>query len=190
MFVDIFNITMLMIWYIEPPFHGMLILPPMVYRTPYPWYFEYPTRGISNPISMVYRTPYAWCIELMVCCPSIYGIYIPLSMVYWIPYPWYFDPLPMVYWTPYSWYFEPPIHDISNYGILSPYLLTIETPVYLMIRNEGVQNTTGVQLTIQRQFSKRVLSISWMKFDPYIMGFKVSYDTGVKISPKMMECHW
>ena len=82
MFVGILNITMLMIWYIEPPFHGMLILLLMVYRTSYPWYFEYPTRGMSNPISVVYRTPYAWYIELMVCCPPIYGISIPLSMVY------------------------------------------------------------------------------------------------------------
>ena len=177
-------------WYIEPPTHGISNTLPVVFRTLYPWYIEPPTHGVVNswyvvPLSMVFRSPYPWYIES------------PTHDIL-TPYPWYIEPpthgilnpLLIVYWTPYSWYFEPPIHDISNYGILSPYLLTIETPAYLIIRNEGVQNTIGVQFTIQRQFSKRVLSISWMKFDPYIMGFKVSYDTGVKISPKMMECHW
>ena len=154
-------------WYMDSLPMVFWPLYPLYIKPPYQWYFDSPTHGISNPLPMVYWTPYSWYIE-----PTTHGISNPLSMIYRI----------MV--------FCPPTHDILNYGILSLYLLTIETPAYLMIRNKGVQNTIGVQFTIQGQFSKRVLSISWMKFDPYIMGFKVPYDTGVKISPKMMECHW
>ena len=59
--------------------------------------------------------------------------------------PWYFDPpthgiltpLPMVFWPPYPWYFDPHTH-----GILTP-------PAYLLIWNEGDQNTMWVQFTIQ-----------------------------------------
>jgi hypothetical protein len=100
----------------------------------------------------------------------------PLTMVYRPSYPWYFNPLlPMVYQppthciltpllmvyrhpthgilTPYPWYIyiDPPIH-----GILIPYPWYIDPlsmvflpPAYLLIRNEGGQNTMGVQFTIQ-----------------------------------------
>ena len=61
--------------------------------------------------------------------------------------PWNFDPpthgilnpLPMLFWPPYPWYFDP--------------------PAYFLIRNEGVQNTMGVQFTIpgggRRQTTRR-----------------------------------
>ena len=64
----------------------------------------------------------------MVYRPTTHGILTPLPMVFWspthgtsTPYPWYFDPLSMVFWP----------------------------PAYLLIRNEGGQNTMGVQFTIQ-----------------------------------------
>jgi hypothetical protein len=84
--------------------------------------------------------------------------------------PWYFDPsihgilnpLPMVYQTTYPWYIEP-----STHGMLIPHPWYIEPPAYFLIRNEGVQNTIGVQFTIQGgvQFS--------------IRGVKIPYDTGI-----------
>ena len=75
------------------------------------------------------------------------------------PYPWYFDPpthaistpLLMVFWPhthgiliPYPWYIDHPIH-----GNLTPLPMVYWTPAYLFIRNEGGQNTMGVQFTIQ-----------------------------------------
>ena len=81
-------------------------------------------------------------------------------MVFWTPYPWYFDttypwyidppthdisnPLSMVFWTPYPWYFEPPTHGISNLLPMlfrPPYPWYFDPPAYLLIRNEGSQNT-------------------------------------------------
>jgi hypothetical protein len=61
--------------------------------------------------------------------PVSYGILTPLPMVIWPAIHGILTPLPMVYRTPYPWYFDP--------------------PAYLLIRNEGGQNTTGVQFTIQ-----------------------------------------
>ena len=134
----------------------------MVYRPSYPWYFnpllpmvyQPPTHCILTPLLMVYRrptrgilTPYLWYTD-------------PLLMVYRPPYPWYSDPLPMVFWSPthgtstplsmvfwppYPWYFDP----------LS---MVFWPPAYTLIRNEGSQNTMGVQFTIQ--------------------GVKIPYDTG------------
>jgi hypothetical protein len=43
--------------------------------------------------------------------------------------------------TTYPWYFNPPIH-----GILTPYPWHIEHPSYLLIKNEGSQNTMGFNL--------------------------------------------
>jgi hypothetical protein len=91
-----------------------------------------------------------------------YSILIPLPMVF-VPPPL----LPMVYRTTYSWYFEPPTHGTSNplsmmyrtpyswhiepptYGISNPLPMDYRTLAHLLIRNEGVQNTLGVQFTIQ-----------------------------------------
>ena len=103
-----------------------------------------PTHSILNPLPMVF-----W--------PTIQSISNSLSMVYWTPYPWYIEPpshgilnpLPIVYRTPYPWYIKPPIH--------------------LLIRNEGAQNTMGVQFTIQGgggQFSIRGFNIPWKKINP------------------------
>ena len=123
-------------WYIDPPTHEILTPPthgistplPMVFWPPYPWYIDPPTHGIL--------TPYPWYFD-----PPIHGILTPLPMVYWTPYPCYIDPpihgiltpLPIEYWLPYTWYFD--------------------LPAYLLIRNGGVQNTMGVQFTIQGGFS-------------------------------------
>ena len=116
------------------------------------WYIEHLIHGILNPLPMVYRTSFPWYFE-----PPAHSISNPLSMVYQTPYLWYFEPpihgilnpLPMVYQTPYPWYIEPPIH--------------------LLIRNEGAQNTRGVQFTIQGgggQFSIRRFNIPWKKINP------------------------
>jgi hypothetical protein len=81
----------------------------------------------------------------MVYQPPTHCILTPLLMVYrhpthgiLTPYPWYI-------------YIDPPIH-----GILIPYPWYIDPlsmvflpPAYLLIRNEGGQNTMGVQFTIQ-----------------------------------------
>ena len=94
------------------------------------------------------------------------------------PYPWYIDPtthgilnpLPMVYRTPphgistppYPWYFDP--------------------PVYLSIRNEGGQNTMGVQFTIQgRSVFNKEGQYTMGENRPrgqLTMGVKIPYDTG------------
>jgi hypothetical protein len=98
---------------------------PMVYRPLYPWNFDTPlTHDISTPLPMVFWPPYPWNIE-----PPIHYISTPLPMVYWTPYPWYIDPTTHRISTPYTWYFD--------------------LPAYLLIRNEGGQNTMGVQFTIQ-----------------------------------------
>ena len=81
---------MLMIWYIEHPFHGVLNPLPIVYGASYPCYFEPPIHGISNLLSMIYRSPYPWYCE-----PPSRGILTPLAVVYY--------PLPMVYRTLYTW---------------------------------------------------------------------------------------
>ena len=49
------------------------------------------------------------------------------------------------------------IHKIPSHGILTP-------PAYLLIRNEGGQNTMGINMP-------------WMKID---LGVKIPYDTGFK----------
>lgn len=131
----------------------------MVYRTP--------IHGISNPLPMVYRNPYPWYLET----PN-HGISNPLFMVYQTP-------ISMVCQTPYPWYIEHHTHDI-----LTPSLWYIESPTYLMIRNEWVQNTTRVQFTIQLRFifNKGVqytMNENW-PLGQYSMGFKISYDTGLK----------
>ena len=68
----------------------------------------------------------------------------------------------MIFRTPNAWYIEPPTLAILNplsmiYQTIKPwqfdpYLWYIEHSVYLMIRNEGVQNTIRVQFTIQGEF--------------------------------------
>ena len=129
---------------------------PMVYRPLYPWNIDPPTHGISTPLPMVF-----W--------PPTHGILTPLSMVYWPPYPWdikpsthgILTPLSMVYRPPYPWYIESLTHNISTppiHGILTPLPIEycpppttwyFDLPAYLLIRNGGVQNTMGVQFTIQ-----------------------------------------
>jgi hypothetical protein len=80
----------------------------------------------------------------------IFGIscYGPLPIVHI-----YRPPLSMVFWPPthgilipYPWYIDPPIHGISN-----PLTMVFWPPIYLLIRNEGGQNTMGVQYTIWHQ---------------------------------------
>ena len=69
----------------------------------------------------------------------------------------------MMYRTPYSWHIEPP-----TYGISNPLPMVYRTLAHLLIRNEGVQNTLGVQYTIQGgvQFSIKGFNIPCMKIDP------------------------
>jgi hypothetical protein len=67
---------------------------------------------------------YSDIIEVIKIEPHTHGILNP--------YPWHFEPLFMVYQTPYPWYIKP--------------------PTYFLIKNEGVQNTIGVQFTIQGRF--------------------------------------
>jgi hypothetical protein len=58
------------------------------------------------------------------------------------------NPLPMVYRPPYPWYFDPPTHRIST-----PYTWYFDLPAYFFYYKWGVQNTMGVQFTIQGGFS-------------------------------------
>ena len=149
-------------WYINPLTYGILTSLPMAYRPPYPWYFDPPTHVILTPLPMVYRPPYTWYFD-----PPTHGILNPLPMVFWPTYPWYIDPpthgilnpLPMVYRPPYPWYFDPPTHRIST-----PYTWYFDLTAYFFIINGGVQNTMGVQFTIQGgvQFSIRGFNIPWM----------------------------
>ena len=118
-----------------------------------------------DPLPMVYQPPYPWNIDP--------------------PYLWYFDPLPMVFWPPFPWYIDPPTH-----GILTPlpmvyrppYTWYFDLPAYLLIRNGGVQNTMGVQFTIQggSVFNKGVqytMDVNRPRVQ-FTMGFKIPYDTG------------
>jgi len=99
-----------------------------------------------------------------------HGISNPLTMIFWIQYPWYIKPpshgiltlLPMVCQTPFPWYFERPTHGISNA------LWYIEPLAFILIRNEGVQNTMRVQFT---------MSEMWPRCQ-YTIGFKIPYGTG------------
>jgi hypothetical protein len=113
----------------------------------------------ENAYDMVYWTHFPWYFD-----PLADGISNPLPMVFWTAYPWHCEPhtygisipLPMVYWTHHPWYFN-------------PLYFVYPTPAYLMIRNEGVQNTIGVQFTIQGvQVLIRLFNISWMKIDPWV----------------------
>ena len=121
-------------------------------------------------------------------------VFWTLTMVYWTPYPWCIEPpthgisnpLPTVFWTPYSWHIEPLTYGISNplpmvYRI--PLSMVYRTFAHLLIRNEGVQNTMGVQFTIQGwgvQFSIKGFNILCMKFDPgvNIPWGSIYHDTG------------
>ena len=118
-------------------------------------------------------TPYWWYID-------------PVPMEYRPPYPWYIDPpthgilnpLPMVYRLSYAWYFDPPSHRIST-----PYTWYFDLPAYFFIINGGVQNTTGVQSTIQggSVFNKGVqytMDVNRSRVQ-FTMGFKIPYDTGI-----------
>jgi hypothetical protein len=132
----------------------------MVYGAPCPWYIDTPTHGILTPIhgikthlTMVFWPPTngIWSPIPMVYQPTTHGILTPPTNGILTPYPWYLDPLPMEFWspthgtsTPLSMVFWPPTHDISN-----PLPMVCWPPAYLLIRNEGGQNTMGVQFTIQ-----------------------------------------
>jgi hypothetical protein len=130
---------------------------------------------------MVFWPPYPWYFD-----PPIHGILTPLPMLYWPPYPWYIDnpthgilnPLLMVYRLSYAWYFDPPSHRIST-----PYTWYFDLPAYFFIINGGVQNTTGVQFTIQggSVFNKGVqytMDVNRSRVQ-FTMGFKIPYDTGI-----------
>ena len=194
-------------WYIDPPNHGILTPItmvfwhplPMVYRPPYPWYiYPHPNHGILtpypwyfDPLPMVYRPslsmafwpPYPWYIDPLTM------VFWPLPMVYRSPYPWYFDPLTMVYrppthgiLIPYPWYIDPP-----NHGISTPLTMVFWPPPhpgYLLIRNEGGQNTMGVQFTIQggsvfNKGGQYTMDKNWPRCQ-YAMGVKIPYDTGLQ----------
>jgi hypothetical protein len=76
-----------------------------------------------------------------------------------------------VFCPPYPWYIEPPPH-----GILTPLsMVFLPPPAYLLIRNEGSQNTMGVQFTIQG--GQYTMDENWPR-GQYTMGVKISYDTG------------
>jgi hypothetical protein len=108
----------------------------MVYWTPLlktepPLYGKLNPHGILNPPISNQKI----CREVKISCagaypwyiePLTHGISTPLSMIFW-------PPLPIEYRPPYTWYFD--------------------LPAYLLIRNGGVQNTMGVQFTIQGGFS-------------------------------------
>ena len=147
--------------------------------TPYRWYIDPPIHGILIPLSMVYWPPYPWYID-----PPTHGILTPLPMGYRTPYPWYFDPLSLVYWTPYPWYIDPPIHGILTHLPIEyrpPYTWYFDLFAYLLIRNGGVQNTMGVQFTIQvgSIFNKGVqytMDVNRPQVQ-FTMGFKKPYHT-------------
>ena len=157
-------------WYIDLHTHGISMPLPMVYRPPYPSYIDSLNHGISTPLPMVYQppnhgilTPYPWYIDF-------------LPMEYRPPYPWYIEPLSMVYWLPLPMEYRPPTHRIST-----PYPWYFDHPVYLLIRNEGGQNTMGVQFTIQGEllFNKggQYTMDENRPWSQFTMGVKIPYDT-------------
>jgi hypothetical protein len=54
-------------------------------------------------------------------------------------------------------------------------MVFLPPPAYLLIRNEGSQNTMGVQFTIQG--GQYTMDENWPR-GQYTMGVKISYDTG------------
>ena len=132
-------------WYIDPHTHGFWPLS-MVFSPSYPWYIDNLTHGISTLLSMVFWPPiHGIKIHLpMVFLPPTNGIWSPKPMGYWPTTRGILTPLPMVYRSPYTCYFDLPTHGISN-----PISMVFWTPAYLLIRNDGSQNTMGVQFTIQ-----------------------------------------
>jgi len=96
----------------------------------------------ANPLTMVYRPSYPYAIS------TPYPLYLnrPTHGIS-TPHPWYFDSLSMVY--------RPPTDDTC---ISSPLPMVFSPPAYLLIRNEGGQNTMGFNL-------------------PY-RGVNIPYDTG------------
>jgi hypothetical protein len=78
-----------------------------------------------NPPTHGISTPHPWYFDSL-----------PMVHIYRPPYPWYFDTLPMVFWSP-------------THGIFTPLHMVCWPPAYLLIRNEGSQNTMRVQFTIQ-----------------------------------------
>ena len=106
-------------WYIEPPFHGVLDTPLMIYRTP--------CYGIMNYLYMIYQTPYPWYFE-------------PLPLIFWTskhglwtPYTWHIVH-PMLFWPRYPWYIE---HHLMVFWLWTPlFLVEMEASIY----HEGVQN--------------------------------------------------
>jgi hypothetical protein len=145
-FFETFELLIFFCGKFGPPTNGISTSLPMEYQPSLPMVYRSPTYGILTPLPMVYRPPYPWYFD-----PPIHGILTPLPMVYWPPYPWYINPpihgiltpLPIEYWPPYTWY--------------------VDLPAYLLIRNGGVQNTMGVQFTIQggSVFNKG-FNIPWM----------------------------
>jgi hypothetical protein len=85
------------------------------------------------------------------------------------------NPLSTVYWTPYSypWYTEPPTHG----NLPPPPSMVYRTPAYLLIRNEGVQNTMVVQFGSVNNKGVKSVYHGWI-LTPGVIGVKIPYDTG------------
>lgn len=115
------------------------------------------------------------------------------------PLPQYSEPLPMV--------FQTPTYDISNtlpieyqtpfclklwvkcnwYGILTP-SHGILNPFCLLIRNEGVQNTMGLNLPYGgSHFSIRVFNIPWMKIGP---GVNIPWGSKYHMTPALYTLNY
>jgi hypothetical protein len=71
------------------------------------------------------------------------------------------------------------------YGILTPLFMVFWLSAYLLIRNEGSQNTMGVQFTTQgggsvfNKVGQYTMNENWPR-DQYTMGVGILYDTGIK----------